>query len=137
MEKKRITNIHFSQDAKFVNINIQICMEINTCLLLVYHCISIFSNIPKVWFMNDLNQEEWSGILIKTQTQGLIPKLNAIKLLRDKDQEFWYLRSSPAECKVHLKLTARTESIWHKDRLDPSSPSTKNNCSIKVFCFFC
>ena len=59
--------------------------------------------------MNDLNQEEWSGILIKIQTPRLIPKLNAIKLPRDKDQEFLYLRSSPAECKVHLKLTAKTE----------------------------
>ena len=33
-------------------------MEINTCLLLAYHCISVFNNIPKVWLMNDLNQEE-------------------------------------------------------------------------------
>ena len=49
-------NIQFSQDAKFVNINIQIWIEINTCLLQVYLCISTFNNIPKVWFMNDLNQ---------------------------------------------------------------------------------
>lgn len=56
-EKKNYQHT-FSQDAKFVDINIQICMEINTCLLLAYHCISVFNNIPKVWFMNDLNQEE-------------------------------------------------------------------------------
>lgn len=55
-------------------------MEINTCLLLVYFCLSTINNFDKVWFMNDLNQEELPGILIKNQTPELNPKLNEITL---------------------------------------------------------